>query len=199
MIDILLCDFEDSFTYNIYSELTQIYAPERIEVCAYTDQQKILDFIIGSEKKILILGPGPGHPDDYLKETKFIVDALRSKNIFIMGICLGHQLVWHKLGAKIVKSVSPCHGQKVSYALKSKFWKALFHDKKIEVQRYNSLAVELNTVQKVKTLKNLEILADHNEVIASYADRLITYQFHPESVGTTFPQTYFSVLKDFLI
>jgi len=53
-------------------------------------------------------------------------------NIFILGICLGHQILAKIDGFIINYSITPKHGEQVIIN---------FNSKNILVQRYNSLAV----------------------------------------------------------
>jgi anthranilate/para-aminobenzoate synthase component II len=73
----------------------------------------------------------------------------------------------------------------------------LFKQDSITVQRYNSLAVRFDD-------EELKKKADHlywcqNELIMSKGNSFLTYQFHPESVGTTYPETFFKPLSALLI
>ena len=74
----LFIDFDDSFSFNVVQELTEIGL--RVKVISWTE------FNFVSDHDLLVLGPGPGHPDEYQK----IFDIIKSwqqagKKIF--GIC----------------------------------------------------------------------------------------------------------------
>ena len=55
----LFLDFEDSFSYNLVQELTE--AGLEVEVLHWSE------FSQDHRSDLLVLGPGPGHPDDYQK------------------------------------------------------------------------------------------------------------------------------------
>lgn len=174
MLDkIIIIDFEDSFTYNIASVLFPYESS--VAVISHHEFFKIhLHKYLNSNKRhALILGPGPGHPKEYQKYFKEIEKIRKRKNFYVMGICLGHQI----LGLIDKKTVSSAqeqlHGQSVLIE---------FEGLERAVQRYNSLAV----------------YEDGSEVNIRKFERGISYQFHPESVGTESNSLYFRELLNFI-
>lgn len=196
-MNVSICDFEDSFTYNIYSQLSSLSIESR--VIPFLHVKEFLQKMINSkEKHVIILGPGPGHPNEYLFLQETVLNLLKNENILVMGICLGHQLIWYFNGHTVAHSKNALHGQVQEYKL-TKFWSKLF-GKKIVVQRYNSLAVKLTPyeIQKCKD-KNIHMYMDDDECVMSYGPRYLSYQFHPESVGTSCPEQFFNPIKNFLL
>ena len=117
-------------------------------------------------------------------------------NLFHLGVCLGHQIIGRVQGDKVIRSQMPLHGQAVPLKIPS--WEGFFPKKtwnrNIQVQRYNSL-----TVRRRKVLGSLsEVLDENGEVLIRSFKQGISYQFHPESVGTSFPSLFFEPLKYFL-
>lgn len=171
---IYIIDFDDSFTYNI----ANILYPhcKNIEVINH-------DVFFNKEfKKIvllknigIILGPGPGHPSQYQKYSVKINQLLNLPSIYLMGICLGHQLIAKELGYIITTSVNPMHGEKVSINIANE---------NFLVQRYNSLAVTNSS--------------NTNEIMLLGYENGRSYQFHPESVGTEKAKFFFYDLLTFL-
>jgi anthranilate/para-aminobenzoate synthase component II len=175
---IFVIDFEDSFTFNIASEL---YKHEKnIEVISHTDffSNEFFNLIIGIKQNriAVILGPGPGHPNTFSNYFDKIRILKTKKNIFILGICLGHQIISLINGFKVRPSIKPLHGNQV---------KIDFNSKNILVQRYNSLSVYAND-------------SSSEELMVNKWDRGISYQFHPESVGTHNSRIFFNDLLDFV-
>lgn len=170
---IIIIDFEDSFTYNI----ANILFPYEKKMVVVPHQQffhaMIKSLLVSTERHAVILGPGPGHPDQYKKYFHHIITLMNAPNIYMMGICLGHQLMGKILGHRIDQLEWPVHGQAIE---------CKFKDKKFLVQRYNSLGVFVNN--KVKDI--------------IYYPRGISYQFHPESVGTNENEIFFEELLTFL-
>lgn len=200
-MNIYLCDFRDSFTLNILTTLSDASSDFKINLVEFNDIKKKLESLINTqEKTIIILGPGPGHPNDYefLKYT--IEKILRCPHLFLMGICLGHQLIASALGLKIGPCDIPVHGQAFSYKLSDKVSRDLQLPSSITVQRYNSLCVLNEAQNQVLLEKNdIEFSKTNEDIFLFYKENLISYQFHPESIGTNFPKVFFKKAKSFLL
>jgi anthranilate/para-aminobenzoate synthase component II len=171
---IIIIDFDDSFTYNIANVLYQV--EKNVKVISH------IDFFTDSTFQLLqshslpigiILGPGPGHPIDYVSYFEKINYLRKKTNIFFLGICLGHQILGLLDNLEIKDSVEKLHGISVKYENNR-----ISH----KVMRYNSLAV----------------FEDGHEVNWREGDRFISYQFHPESVGTKNQLMFFQSLLNFL-
>ena len=199
MIDIYICDFEDSFTFNIYAELAELYNRDRIQIIDKSDVvERLTQLNKIQDPKLIILGPGPGHPDAYWQVTKLLKDLFKKENLFFFGVCLGHQLVAQVFGASIKKASNPSHGERQKYHIEANLQSILnIKSHSISVQRYNSLAVKSG--YQVKSNSSVVTLEHQGEVIIYKGQRVLTYQFHPESVGTTCPVNFFTPLKDFLL
>jgi len=180
-----LIDFDDSFTYNLVQDLEE--TGFSVTVLSWTDFEEL------PSSGLLVLGPGPGHPDDYLRIYPLIEKWLSSKGPFF-GVCLGHQIYWRLQGELVVRSKNPTHGQKMTLQLSREWSNWLGLDLKlVDVQRYNSLCVPAMTHPNPE-LKNLE---QDGEIIITRGKNLLTYQFHPESVGTSYHMAFFRpLLKD---
>lgn len=175
---IYIVDFEDSFTFNIATEL---YTYEKdIQVVSHEDFFSSKTFSGFLEKiktpTAIILGPGPGSPEDYIHYFSSIKDIKNNPLIFLMGICLGHQLLALMDGMSVRPSLRPMHGGQV---------KINFDHKNILVQRYNSLGV-------------FETRTGTKEIQVRQWIRGVSYQFHPESIGTENRSLFFKDLLDFL-
>jgi anthranilate/para-aminobenzoate synthase component II len=177
-----LIDFDDSFTFNVVQELEE--AGMEIEVVHWQD------FEVLPEADWLILGPGPGHPDEYQRIFPLIEEWIKSqKKLF--GVCLGHQIYWKLLGEEVIRSKEPLHGQKVLLNLNSDWSEFLKVPEKIFVQRYNSLCVPAQGTIRNPHLKNF---IQDGEILMSRGENVLTYQFHPESMGTSYRRSFFEVL-----
>lgn len=174
MLDkIIIIDFEDSFTYNIASVLFPY--EKSVTVISHDEFFKVhlKKYLNSNETHALILGPGPGHPDEHQKYFKEIDKIRKLKNFYVMGICLGHQILGLIDKKKVSKAEEQIHGQTIFIE---------FDGRKRAVQRYNSLAV----------------YEEGKEVNIRKFERGISYQFHPESVGTDSNSLYFQELLDFI-
>lgn len=183
----LMIDFDDSFTFNIVQELTSLGFD--VELLHW------LDFEYLPVCDLLVLGPGPGHPDDYQRIFGLIEEWLKQKRA-LFGVCLGHQIFWRIQGEPILQSKEPLHGQKVLIKLNSDWQNWLKLPREVYVQRYNSLSVLAQSQIRFPHLTNF--IAD-DEILMTRGEKLLTYQFHPESMGTSFRQSFFRPLVDEIV
>lgn len=181
---IVIVDFDDSFTFNILAELKVLGFS--VQVINWTDFDETVDF------DLLVLGPGPGHPHDYASLFPLVKKILASSKK-VLGICLGHQIIWNLQDALVTRSKYPVHGEKITLKL-NEFWSSFFSMHELVVQRYNSLAVLEHSI-----MTDAKVLSFDNEVMASVQGPVVGLQFHPESLGTHHRQKIFSaLLKHFL-
>jgi len=188
-LKVAIIDFEDSFTFNIYSVLKGL----GVEVYVIDYKKVQIDYL--SEFSHILLGPGPGHIEDYHDFfpliDKLILDSL-SERFKLVGICLGHQLIHHRLGRDVKLLDDPIHGQSFQFRFPdSEYLTEELRGKLIDLQFYNSWRV-LN--QESQLHFDLEIYGNSNEVIASFSKNITTYQFHCESVGTSCQRYLFNQL-----
>lgn len=175
-------DFEDSFAFNVVQELTQVGFD--VEVINWKDYES------NPREGLLVLGPGPGHPDDYQQLFPLIKSWIAENKPFF-GVCLGHQIFWRLLDEDVVRSKEPLHGQKVKLLLTADWKKWLGINKEVFVQRYNSLAVMGQASLRNPYYQNF---IQNDEILITKAPHVITYQFHPESIGTTFRREFMQVV-----
>lgn len=194
---ISICDFEDSFTYNIFSDLCD---QAETNVIPFSDVYAFLKNATHSTKRqVIILGPGPGHPKDHLYLNPILKQLYKNKNILIIGICLGHQLIWQSFGLEITRSYNPVHGQIEVLNNQSAFFGKNDQPSKLYVQRYNSLCVPFKKQSQIKfSNEGGKFLVKGSELYASKVNNILSYQFHPESVGTFNKSLYYKAIELFL-
>lgn len=131
---------------------------------------------------LIVLGPGPGAVGDYVQYFDEIQKLINSQKR-VLGICLGHQLVHRLIGRKVEQLENPVHGQSkyVLFEPHNILQKEL-QSRRIDCQFYNSWRVKFSEC----SIFSYEVVDEEGSVIASFSDNLVTYQFHPESVGTSF-------------
>lgn len=174
---ILIIDNYDSFTYNLYQYIGEIYTHMKV----VRNDEITVDEIAGLNPDGIILSPGPGTPD----KAGICVDVVKeyAGKIPILGICLGHQAIGYAFGGKVVRAENIMHGK--TSKLKHNGEK-LFKGIKtpLEVMRYHSLIVDKNSLAE-----ELEITAeslDDNVIMGLKHKKYEVYglQFHPESIIT---------------
>lgn len=176
---ILIIDNYDSFTYNLYQYIGELY--NNIEV--YRNDEITIEQIRALKPEGIVISPGPGRPAD----AGITEDVIRAfyKEIPILGICLGHQAMGEVFGGVVTYAKKIIHG-KASEAVidnKSKIFKG-FPDK-INVARYHSLCVAEEGLPS--NFKVTGKTAD-GEIMAMEDKKYPLYglQFHPESVLTKY-------------
>ncbi|MED3660727.1 aminodeoxychorismate/anthranilate synthase component II [Ureibacillus sp. FSL K6-8385] len=174
---ILLIDHYDSFTYNLFQQIASLGK----EVKVVRHDEITMDEIRLLKPEAIVLSPGPGRPED-TPQTVSLVKELY-KEIPILGVCLGHQIIGAAFGGEIVQASRIMHGKTslLNYERKGLFKE--FSDD-VEVMRYHSLVIEPTTLSE-----EFEIVAtskDDGEIMAIQHKQYPVYgvQFHPESIGT---------------
>jgi anthranilate/para-aminobenzoate synthase component II len=182
----VLIDFDDSFTFNLKQYLESLGVD--VNVIHWT---KLLGIDL-SKIKLIILGPGPGHPHDYSDILYLLKKIIELKSIKIFGVCLGHQIICKILGFKIERLILPIHGQSKNIQLNSYFQRFL-GSSNIDVQFYNSLFVSANSKSNLSSGSRFQIFM--NMIIIYRNEWILSTQFHPESIGST---SLVEGVKDFL-
>jgi anthranilate synthase/aminodeoxychorismate synthase-like glutamine amidotransferase len=174
---VLLVDNYDSFTYN----LAQAFQVLGAEVLVHRNDQLDIAAARAMAPSHLCISPGPGHPEDAGHAPAIL--AAFAGVVPVLGVCLGHQMIGHVFGGRVVRAPRLMHG-------KSSF---IRHDGKgvfegcplpMQVARYHSLIVSREGLPEA-----LEVTAetlDHGEIMGLRHRDLPVFgvQFHPESVLT---------------
>jgi glutamine amidotransferase of anthranilate synthase or aminodeoxychorismate synthase len=185
---ILIIDNYDSFTYNLYQYIGEIY--ENIKVVR-NDEITVRD-INEMNLEGIILSPGPGVPE----KAGICIEVIKefAGKVPILGICLGHQAIGYAYGGKIIRAEVVKHGKtsKVEHQ-GDKLFKSI--NKVFNVMRYHSLVVDKNTFPEelLVTSKSLD-----DDVIMSMKHKqheVYGVQFHPESIFTEHGK---EIIKNFL-
>jgi para-aminobenzoate synthetase len=175
-VRVLLVDNYDSFTYNLFHYLAEVFNQDPV-VVANDDPAFRLGLL--DEFDSVVLSPGPGSPD---RPSEFGICAqiVAAGRLPVLGVCLGHQGLAHIHGGRVRRAPRPRHGRT----------SAVWHDgtglfaglpAPLEVVRYHSLAVtELPPALEVTAW------APDGVVMALRHNSLPQWgvQFHPESIGT---------------
>ena len=132
----LLVDNYDSYTYNVFHLLASVSGEEPIVIHNDMVSWRALsrwDF------DAIVLSPGPGHPGRW-HDFGVCADILRSSEIPVLGICLGHQGLGRALSGLVGSAPCAMHGRLSQvHHLGSGLFEGLPQD--FSVVRYHSLAV----------------------------------------------------------
>jgi len=122
----------------------------------------------------VFLSNGPGDPAATAKYAVPAIQAVMEAGIPIFGICLGHQVLAHALGAKTYKLATGHRGanQPVKDLVTGK----------VEITSQNhGFAVDETTLPKGVTITHTSLFDGSNEGISCDAKRAFSVQYHPEA------------------
>ncbi|MFE3626472.1 aminodeoxychorismate synthase component I [Streptomyces goshikiensis] len=171
----LLIDNHDSFTYNLFHQITEAGGREP-EVVSNDDPlwtpRRLAEF------DNVVVSPGPGTParDADLGISREVIEHGR---LPLLGICLGHQAIGLLHGARVGRAPKPMHGR-ISPVLHD--GEGLFRGipSPMEVVRYHSLAVSDLPAE----LEATAWTPDGVLMGLRHRDRpMWGVQFHPESIS----------------
>ncbi len=172
---LLLLDNYDSFTYNLYQYIRELYDED---VLVVRNDAISLAALKQLRPAALVLSPGPGSPGQAGICIPLVAEF--SGTIPILGVCLGHQAIAEAFGAVIGQANTPVHGKR-SFIRHSQqgLFRAL--PSPYAVVRYHSLAVEQASIPPCLSI---EALAEDNTImaIAHKVHPTFGVQFHPESL-----------------
>ncbi len=176
---ILLIDNYDSFSYNLYQLIGSLQPDIKV---MRNDEASVSD-ISSMKPQAIVLSPGPGRPED-AGICPAVVKELGSR-IPILGVCLGHQVIYEAYGGRVDHASELMHGKEKPIRRQGS---SVILDGLPEVfyaARYHSLAGVRQTLPQ-----ELRITAvsddDRQEIMAIEHTKhpVFGLQFHPESVMT---------------
>ncbi|MFW5976273.1 MAG: glutamine amidotransferase-related protein, partial [Alkalispirochaetaceae bacterium] len=174
---ILILDNYDSFTHNLYQQMSEITA-EPVKV--FRNDRVTLEQIEAMAPSRIIISPGPGRPEE-AGISEALIRRFAGK-VPILGVCLGHQAIAHAFGAEVVQAKRIVHGKCEAM---DRDGRGLFRSvsSPSTFTRYHSLAVKEETIPD-----EFEITArsPDGEVmgIRHKMQLLEGVQFHPESIAS---------------
>jgi para-aminobenzoate synthetase len=186
-IHTLLVDNYDSFTYNLYSLLTEVNG--RPPTVVKNDVEwTSLDFDAYDN---VVISPGPGRPD---LEQDFGISArvINESGLPILGVCLGHQGLCHLFGGTVDLAPAPMHGRITDITHTGV---DLFEGipSPYSVVRYHSLVV-------TRTPADFEEVAwTPDGLVMAVRHRskpMWGVQFHPESISTEYGRELLANFRD---
>ncbi len=176
---ILIIDNYDSFTYNVFQYVGEINK----DVIIVKNDELSIESIKQNKYSHIIISPGPGGPN----ESGKCIDIVKHfyKEIPILGVCLGHQVIGKAFGASVIKNHDIVHGKtseiyndnsSVLYnGIPSVFTATRYHSLIIEKSSMSN-DFRINSWLSDKTVMGLE----HKKY------PLYGVQYHPESIKTDY-------------
>lgn len=189
IMNILLIDNYDSFTYNL-SQYLEEEGGEDVEVTVWRNDQFDIDDVERFDK--IVLSPGPGVPDEAGLLKAVIRRYAPTKPI--LGVCLGEQAIGEVFGGNIHNLNAVFHGIQSSVRIVAPDYIFDNLSDSIKVGRYHSWVVG-----KEDFPAELEVTAvsDEGQVMALKHRRYNVHgiQFHPESILTPEGRT---IIRNFI-
>jgi para-aminobenzoate synthetase len=180
----LLVDNYDSYTYNVFHLLAAASGEEPIVVHNDMVSWKALE---RWDFDAIVLSPGPGHPARW-HDFGVCADILRSSEVPVLGVCLGHQGLGHVLKATVTYAPTVMHGR-LSPVKHSGVGLFAGIPQDFEVVRYHSLAVSGSLGEEGR---EIAWTADGVVMGIEHSSRpLWGVQFHPESICTEYGHQLF--------
>jgi para-aminobenzoate synthetase component 2 len=174
---ILVVDNHDSFVFNIVQYLDELGAVTHVVKNEEIEPKYCQNF------DGVVISPGPGNPQNAGASID-VVKYCDRREIPILGICLGLQVIGAAYGAKISSAPELLHGR-TSEILHD--GTDLFKDipNNFIATRYHSLAIESDSVPA-----ELQVTARCSDGtimgISHRSKKIVGVQFHPEAVLTQF-------------
>lgn len=175
----LVVDGEDTFT----AMLAHLLRSSGLDVTVRRYDEPGLRDAVRAHEGPLVLGPGPGDPEDLADPRMRLLrqlarDAIREHRSGLLGVCLGHELIAAELGLDIVRGRVPYQGAQTRIDLFGR----------PEVVGYYSSFVAHCDDEAARELAahGVEVCreAATGEVRALRGPGFAGVQFHPESVLT---------------
>ena len=173
---ILLLDNYDSFTYNVYQQLSELGA----EVEVVRNDKITLKEVANRHYNAIVISPGPGVPKD-AGITEELIDEFKDK-LPILGICLGHQAIGEVFGGKVVRNKEIVHGKTSPLRHNGR---GIYENlpQNIDIGRYHSLIIERDSLPE--SLEITSELEDGTIMGVRHKEYDVEgIQFHPESILT---------------
>ena len=172
---ILFLDNYDSFTYNLYQYIGELYP----DIQVVRNDEITLEEIEAMHPDALLISPGPGYP----KDAGISIPAIQkfAGKMPILGICLGHQAIAEAFGGKIVKAEHLMHGKASNIAIDNQSVLFAGLPPVIACGRYHSLIVE---EASLPSCLRITARAENGQIMALEHTKFPIYglQFHPESI-----------------
>lgn len=181
MANIVFIDNFDSFTYNLVDQFRSLGH----EVTIYRNHiaADVIETAVNQlNNPVVLLSPGPGAPSEAGSMPE-LIQRLKG-HVPMIGICLGHQAIVEAYGGVVAGAGEIIHGKVSMMAHQSH---PTYHGlpSPLAIARYHSLVA-------TQVPQSLTITAEVDDLVMSVVnehDKVCGFQFHPESIMTTYGAT----------
>lgn len=176
---VLVVDNYDSFVFTLVAYLRELGAD--VEVVEGAELSPAEAVLRAEAMDGILVSPGPGRPEDVPTSVALVRHAVASAHP-LLGVCLGHQVIAHALGARVSGAPELLHGRT---SIVEHGGDRLFSGipSGFEAMRYHSLAVERDSLPP--ELAVTATTADGVVMAVRHVRApVVGVQFHPESILT---------------
>jgi para-aminobenzoate synthetase component 2 len=173
---ILVIDNYDSFVFNLVQYLGELGA----STVVWRNDAGTVDDVRALRPDGVLISPGPGHP----REARLSLEVVRQlgSRLPVLGVCLGHQVIGHVYGGRVIRAPELVHG-KTSEMYHQGGGVLAGLPVPFPATRYHSLVVERDSLPAELevtgwTAAGLVMALRHRE------HPVEGVQFHPESILT---------------
>ncbi|KHD26756.1 anthranilate synthase subunit II [Vibrio caribbeanicus] len=181
MANIVFIDNFDSFTYNLVDQFRSL--GHQVTIYRNHIAAEVIEAAVAKlENAVVLLSPGPGAPSEAGSMPE-LIQRLKGK-VPMIGICLGHQAIVEAYGGTVAGAGEIIHG-KVSMMAHQNHPTYLGLPSPLAIARYHSLVATM-------VPDSLTITAEVDDLVMSVVneqDKVCGFQFHPESIMTTYGAT----------
>jgi len=175
-IRVAVIDNYDSFTFNLVHYILETGA--RVNV--FRNDEICVDDLERVNPGAIVISPGPGRPEN----AGISIDIVNTFSGLtpILGVCLGHQVIAHSFGGRIIQAAEIMHGKTSKIFCDGQY---LFKGIKspFTIMRYHSLAVSEDGLPEELIItaetEEREIMGIRHREHSTFG-----VQFHPESFIT---------------
>jgi anthranilate synthase/aminodeoxychorismate synthase-like glutamine amidotransferase len=102
---ILVIDNYDSFVFNLVQYLGELGA----STVVWRNDAGTVEDVRALRPDGVLISPGPGHP----REARLSVEVVRElgSSVPVLGVCLGHQVIGHVYGGRVIRAPELVHGK----------------------------------------------------------------------------------------
>jgi len=187
-VKVFMLDNLDSFTYNLVDEFRVLGLEPVIYRNTLSAEFIVKQMQACEQQVLLVLSPGPGDPDGAGCLMELI--SKTAGHFPMLGICLGHQALVQHYGGTVGRAPEIVHGKSsaVSHSNSGAFENI---SNPLPVARYHSLVAtsvpdELETIAHFTTSDTSGKELKLPMAIEHKTDNALGFQFHPESILTTY-------------
>lgn len=171
---ILLIDNYDSFTFNLKRYLVQLGQ----EVTVVRNDAELLRSNLADSHSALVISPGPKTPQ--AAGMCLSIVAQYSGQLPILGVCLGHQVIYEACGGVVGRALRPTHGSASPMQLLTSPLFAGIESGTVFARYHSLVGLPASLPESLRVIAwspEREIMAVEHKQHATFG-----VQFHPESI-----------------